>query len=1697
MPGGHANAGETPSETGSRELEEETGFKVKPQELKECRNGCVEGPAGQLHVTVMIAKLPKGQVPNIENDPDGEFSELAWINPLTHTNLHVPPERNLLIHHLRGVPDQSKQLNSIKKHDTLQKMGKKGDWKKEKGYKLHHARSATVFNVVASRNGKEVGEATASIGNDGRFIPDGLYVHKDHRRKGLATSMYQKLERMARKKLEPADGNSRSAKKLWSQPNRPFGKPLKKGELFKGQNGDWKKEGYTFDHEVAPTEQIDPNDYNPSKHAFVVTAVDKHGMRAGIGVFSHSKGNIVPDQIEINAPHQRKGIASSMYSYAEGISKKKLTPSDDQSAAAKALWSQKNRPFGKNEMKPKVPTSFTGRANYFAKLRAAKTKTEEPTSYTSRAAWLSKQPVKKEEEGKPSADFIVAGKKNREAFLKKTDGKYEVGHTNGIGYCEDCAVHNDGDLRVHVLKDGQEIAHAHIRGFSQPEIHSAGTTVHPDYRRKGLATAMYQHAEKITGKKMVPSDAQSDEARALWRQKKRPFGKSEYFLAKSKNVRAQKQKLFGGWNTPAGSKQRAKQMDQMTRYIEPRYNMKVVRAPGKPNKAGKIIDKPDLARERIEHIGNPDSLIHEIAHLETAPEGMPIKDFQQQMDDLWGKQNVQYGFKQQARLAPEYEATAIENQLRRKLGLPAHQKQRTVTRPEQMHAADRPETKVLRMWPGKKIQTKDMKGKPVVGSQHLAAGKEVLSPESKLTLILRESGKTKYNPKTGWKTQPTADTFIRLRQEGFGDIARRMAKEYFANRRKRSSVATELSYGAWGLQPAKKSELSKGVAQRKFPFNPATVNEDERRTVQDWVSGEHGRNVRNEIGRMGEANARSRALMKLGADTKVRRNPQTGEREFLLHRGVGPEEKAKVAPGKMITHQSNSSWTPKYDKALDFAHQYIREEHPGLPTSLESRKEHVLSAWFPESNIKYVPKQIGHVKGIRDYEYNTPTKDEYAQEHEVVVGPHSSMHIPNASDPQNVDEMIHERSKWTSGTSLPVMRATYPDYFRRRKLGKSEIAKAAPKIHQLDHGLHEMLGGTFGLISAHRSTSTPEMNEASSRSLESELKQSGYQYHPVVGKWGGSTENSFLVRGIPREHLTSLGQKYGQQAVIHGENGQHEEIGTHPEYQGGMKGTGFSLAPHAHDNYSEIDTPRGKVRFGLNFGNLKKSELRKAPFNSFSDDNNEHDFKADHQPVGQTHLENLINTKQIQIGDESLYHHVFSGGRYGLRHVLSYSRDPKHSGVINAHLQDFGSDDPPQVIATAVHPDHQGKGFGHALYNAMLQYHGSLESGSQTSPAANAIWKKLATNPAYKVILGPTDSDTPHYAKKLAKAKIIDMKTKQVQADLPFKRTPRETRVIRPDELNPHAPVKLFPGTVGHFENLQAKLKQKKSKSKLVKNNLGKNKRITHVQAEEHFQQYGPGQTSTAGMNAFKPKPGHTASGLPEGEYEYKMLNPKDVYRGSLGRTQSAKRFEEHDEKWAQKYADMPPSTMPAIIAKPHPERSGKFQVLDGATRLRAAHIARMKQIPAYVHVKKHELQKGALKLEHYSPTSGINEIDPTKHGSSHKGAELKRGPLEHPMSFFYEAGTKPEDLIAGKARSKYTVELDPQKHRIYDLDQDPAGIVRDAIKANQGAWNMDKVSHALKTAGYHGFRNRSSAIPNAVALFFPHKVSKEDPFKP
>lgn len=118
-----------------------------------------------------------------------------------------------------------------------------------------------------------------------------------------------------------------------------FVKPLKKG-----QNGDWKKEGYKISGE-----------WKREGDRYEANAHDKDGNHVGYASFdlSSSGKTLWPHNVGVDDGHKRKGVASAMYAHAEKEtnSKMDIDGSRPQSSEAYNMWRQENRPFGSIDSK--------------------------------------------------------------------------------------------------------------------------------------------------------------------------------------------------------------------------------------------------------------------------------------------------------------------------------------------------------------------------------------------------------------------------------------------------------------------------------------------------------------------------------------------------------------------------------------------------------------------------------------------------------------------------------------------------------------------------------------------------------------------------------------------------------------------------------------------------------------------------------------------------------------------------------------------------------------------------------------------------------------------------------------------------------------------------------------------------------------------------------------------------------------------------------------------------------------------------------------------------------------------------------------------------------------------------------------------------------------------------------------------------
>lgn len=172
----------------------------------------------------------------------------------------------------------------------------------------------------------------------------------------------------------------------------------------------------------------------------------------------------------------------------------------------------------------------------------------------------------------------------------------------------------------------------------------------------------------------------------------------------------------------------------------------------------------------------------------------------------------------------------------------------------------------------------------------------------------------------------------------------------------------------------KSEDLEKGSFQRRYPFNPTDVSQEARDAVESWIDGDGDR---SSIPLM-TGNDRLRAIQKLHAVAPSRRNPETGEREFLLHRGQSTQD---IRNGQ-IGQNGLASFTPFPKVAANFANDALINQLELRPENHDeslSKFGNVYSAWIPESAIHHIPNQWGTAD-------NTQIKaGGYRSEYEVIA----------------------------------------------------------------------------------------------------------------------------------------------------------------------------------------------------------------------------------------------------------------------------------------------------------------------------------------------------------------------------------------------------------------------------------------------------------------------------------------------------------------------------------------------------------------------------------------------------------------------------------------------------------------------------------------------------------------------------------------
>jgi 8-oxo-dGTP pyrophosphatase MutT (NUDIX family)/GNAT superfamily N-acetyltransferase len=395
-----------------------------------------------------------------------------------------------------------------------------------------------------------------------------------------------------------------------------------------------------------------------------------------------------------------------------------------------------------------------------------------------------------------------------------------------------------------------------------------------------------------------------------------------------------------------------------------------------------------------------------------------------------------------------------------------------------------------------------------------------------------------------------------------------------------------------GYDPAERapSGLAKGVMRRKAPFNPegdyGVHHEYDLKDWQDYESSaiddyapeedlpEHEVKgaMRENIETM-DPHARKRALHRLHSLTETRKNPLSGEIEYLLHRGMSTKEHDRyLKVGNKIDHDSRSSWTPRLTTAVGFA-----EDAQNIKSRTGGGK--LVSAWVPESKIAHVPMMYGKTP------WGQPGQNPHRHEFEVIVDPghNSELHdvrsgeqgfkkptsapqqltLPGLKPPADIHRKITERGKKLAASedlmnlmalekgrhgdwrkegyrlSYNPPAAEHGPYALHSVIAKDPAGHLAGQLHAEDMG-----DGTFmahivevhpvhqrkGLATAMYAAMQRKTGLKATPDLEAQTKEGGKLWAGMRGKLGKSDYHGF---GLPMGWISPTGEFYEMEGSAH------------------------------------------------------------------------------------------------------------------------------------------------------------------------------------------------------------------------------------------------------------------------------------------------------------------------------------------------------------------------------------------------------------------------------------------------------------------------------------------------------------------------------------------------------------------------------------
>ena len=211
--------------------------------------------------------------------------------------------------------------------------------------------------------------------------------------------------------------------------------------------------------------------------------------------------------------------------------------------------------------------------------------------------------------------------------------------------------------------------------------------------------------------------------------------------------------------------------------------------------------KPDWRSGKLQTQPSPDAAVHEIGHLLLTPEGTSLGQTQEDMDHEFGQVIAKIGFLKQKMTQGEIQPMAVENKIRRVLGLPAN-KQSMNPRPMSEHG--RPVEQALDQ-PTPRFVRGVAEGQKGPQSVDLIRQTRLLSPANSERFDKFIRGEIQYHPEKGWVPGTSPDSKINQRARAAADEPN--PDKYFARKDKDTLMRSEGS-------DMSKSDYSRSVAQK-------------------------------------------------------------------------------------------------------------------------------------------------------------------------------------------------------------------------------------------------------------------------------------------------------------------------------------------------------------------------------------------------------------------------------------------------------------------------------------------------------------------------------------------------------------------------------------------------------------------------------------------------------------------------------------------------------------------------------------------------------------------------------------------------------------------------------------------------------------------------------------------------------------------